>query len=111
MPDNSGIDFDTHAGRAEREKASMTDRTIISADSHIVEPPDLWTHRIDPRFRDVAPRVASTDDGDVWVLGQGRRFAVVGIQQQAGLRYGNLDQITKRGRYADLPGYSSATLR
>jgi predicted TIM-barrel fold metal-dependent hydrolase len=30
---------------------------LVSADSHIVEPPDLWTNRIDPAFRDRAPRI------------------------------------------------------
>ena len=30
---------------------------LISADSHIVEPPDLYTSRIEPRFRDRAPRM------------------------------------------------------
>lgn len=30
---------------------------LISADSHMCEPPDLWTERIDARFRDRAPRI------------------------------------------------------
>ncbi len=30
---------------------------LVSADSHIVEPPDLWTSRIDHVFRDRAPRI------------------------------------------------------
>jgi len=30
---------------------------LISADSHIVEPPDLYTGRIEARFRDRAPRM------------------------------------------------------
>ena len=29
----------------------------ISADGHFVEPADLWTARMDKRFRDRAPRV------------------------------------------------------
>jgi predicted TIM-barrel fold metal-dependent hydrolase len=29
---------------------------IISADSHFIEPPNLWVERIDPKFRDRAPR-------------------------------------------------------
>src|SRR4029077_20953465 len=38
------------------ETCSMvTDVPIISADSHITEPPDTYTARIDPRFRDRAP--------------------------------------------------------
>ena len=34
----------------------MTDQ-LISADSHMCEPPDLWTRRIDKPFRDRAPRI------------------------------------------------------
>ena len=30
---------------------------LISADSHIVEPPDMYTSRIEPRFRERAPRM------------------------------------------------------
>src|SRR5574341_626401 len=30
----------------------MMTHKLISADSHIVEPPDLYTKRIEPRFRD-----------------------------------------------------------
>ncbi len=35
----------------------MGDDTVISADSHMTEPPDLWVERIDKPFRDRAPRV------------------------------------------------------
>jgi len=34
----------------------MPDDVIISADSHMTEPPDLWVERIDKPFRDRAPR-------------------------------------------------------
>ncbi len=30
---------------------------LIAADSHIVEPPDMYSRRIDPMFRDRAPRM------------------------------------------------------
>ena len=36
---------------------------IISADSHMCEPPNLWVERIDRRFRDRAPRVLKDPDG------------------------------------------------
>lgn len=40
---------------------------VISADSHIVEPPDLFTECIDPKFRDRAPRVIEDPElGMVW---------------------------------------------
>ena len=35
----------------------MAEYKLISADSHIVEPPDMYTGRIEPRFRDRAPRI------------------------------------------------------
>src|ERR671932_598869 len=30
---------------------------VISADSHMMEPPDLWSERLDNKYRDRAPRV------------------------------------------------------
>jgi hypothetical protein len=33
-------------------------KPIISADSHITEPPNTYIDRIDAKFRDRAPRVA-----------------------------------------------------
>ena len=41
---------------------------IVSSDSHIIEPPDLWTSRIEPRFRDRCPRVETAEGGEVWVI-------------------------------------------
>lgn len=36
---------------------------LISANSHVTEPPHCYTDYIDPAFRDRAPRVAEGDDG------------------------------------------------
>ena len=41
----------------------MPDDVIISADSHMTEPPDLWVERIDKPFRDRAPRVVREHEG------------------------------------------------
>ena len=51
----------------------MMTHKLISADSHIVEPPDLYTTRIEPRFRDRAPRLErlETPGGrkfDAWTI-------------------------------------------
>ena len=35
----------------------MAEYKLISADSHIVEPPDMYTGRIEPKFRDRAPKM------------------------------------------------------
>ena len=41
---------------------------LVSADSHVAEPPDLWQKRIDRRFAERAPTVISQDDGDYFVM-------------------------------------------
>lgn len=41
----------------------MADEPIISADSHFVEPPDMWRERIDAAFRDRAPHLVRELDG------------------------------------------------
>ncbi|HEV3112851.1 MAG TPA: hypothetical protein VGY99_20385 [Candidatus Binataceae bacterium] len=42
---------------------------VISADSHINEPPGTWVDRVPAKFKDVAPRVVPTADG-----GEGWKF-------------------------------------
>ena len=41
---------------------------LVSADSHVNEPPDLWTSRVPASLRDRAPRIEHFDEGDAWVL-------------------------------------------
>ena len=41
---------------------------VISSDSHIIEPPDLWTARVEGRFKEKAPRVVSEENGDWWYI-------------------------------------------
>jgi predicted TIM-barrel fold metal-dependent hydrolase len=53
---------------------------MISSDSHIVEPPDLWEGRIDTSFGDRAPRVVSEADGDWWYIDNLKTMSFVGIQ-------------------------------
>ena len=40
----------------------------VSADGHVVEPGDLWTTRMDKRFRDRAPHVDSRPEGDYYMI-------------------------------------------
>jgi hypothetical protein len=51
------------AGRRVR-KSSRTDYRVISADSHVVEPPDLWANYLEPKYRDRGPRIVHNEDGD-----------------------------------------------
>ena len=64
----------------------MGNYRVISSDNHIYEPADLWTSRIEPKYRDRCPQLKPYQDGQIWVcddaLGQivgqgtnlGRRF-------------------------------------
>jgi uncharacterized protein len=48
----------------------MIPRRVISADSHMTEPADLWVERLDRKYRDVAPRVVLNEEGKrpVWLF-------------------------------------------
>ncbi len=41
---------------------------LVSADSHIAEPPDLFTKRMDRKYRDRAPRIVSKEKGDYFSI-------------------------------------------
>src|SRR5215472_15980806 len=43
--------------RRERRRWLMAEYKLISADSHIVEPPDMYSSRIDPKIRVRAPKM------------------------------------------------------
>ena len=45
----------------------MLPSRIVSADSHMLEPPDLWTKRLDKKFRDQAPHVEDNEKGSYFV--------------------------------------------
>jgi uncharacterized protein len=47
--------------------------TIVSADSHVMEPGDLWLQRLDKKFRENAPRVAPTENGALFFQAPGVR--------------------------------------
>ncbi|NUU22571.1 MAG: amidohydrolase [Streptomycetaceae bacterium] len=59
------------------------DQWIVSSDSHIIEPPDLW-HRAAPDDTEL-PRVVREDDGDWWYVAGRRTMSFLGIQ--AGERF------------------------
>jgi uncharacterized protein len=48
----------------------MTTRNyhLISADSHVNEPPGLWKDRVPARFAERAPRMERFEEGDGWVV-------------------------------------------
>jgi predicted TIM-barrel fold metal-dependent hydrolase len=80
----------------------MSTYRLISSDSHIIEPPDLWDARIDRRFRDRAPRLVHEGEDDQWYA-DGVKFGNIGINQQAGLRFETPEHLTVGGRMATVP--------
>jgi predicted TIM-barrel fold metal-dependent hydrolase len=65
----------------------MSNYRIISSDNHVFEPPDLWTSRIDSKFKGREPHVVRMDDGaDRWFTdGIKGQFGAAG--SQAGVRF------------------------
>ena len=53
---------------------------IIDADSHITEPPDLWTSRVASKWGDLVPHVAWDEENNEqsWFVGDERVFSVGG---------------------------------
>ncbi len=58
----------------------MANLQVISADSHMMEPADLWQTRLDKKYRDDAPRVVRNDKrpGFLFVAPGVRPFPVAG---------------------------------
>jgi hypothetical protein len=42
---------------------------IVSADSHVVEPANLWVERLDSEYRDRAPRIFWDEERRGWFSG------------------------------------------
>src|SRR5689334_18540012 len=61
----------------------MTEYRLISSDSHVTMPDAAWPSYLSPEFRDRAPRVEQTDDGDVRVF-EGRRTPIMTLDNLAG---------------------------
>src|SRR5262245_10384392 len=90
---------------AEKE-APMPDEVIISADSHMTEPPDLWVKRIDQPFRDRAPRVVREHGGKPghWFVCEGLEPRSVAGTFAAGKSPEELAAFQKSGYEGARPG-------
>ncbi len=80
---------------------------LVDADSHVNEPPDLWTSRVPSRFRDRVPHMEHFEQGDAWVAEGGRDPINFGMNAAAAM------ERSKRSpwvRWEDVPpgGYMPA---
>jgi predicted TIM-barrel fold metal-dependent hydrolase len=76
---------------------------ILSSDSHVFEPPDLWAKRIDAAFRHRAPRIVRIDDADEIVIEADQVLSGIGLISNAGARFDAPETISGRGRFEDVP--------
>jgi len=81
----------------------MTDYKLISADSHVSEPPGLWVEGVDRRYRDRAPRLVVNPPGleGAYFLYEGYAPHPIGIGLAAGKSPEELAEFLTRGTYAD----------
>jgi predicted TIM-barrel fold metal-dependent hydrolase len=74
---------------------------MISSDSHIIEPPDLWEGRLPAHLAERGPRVVSEADGDWWYVDGRKTMSFLGIQ--AGDRFdGDPDKLRTSAPFADV---------
>ena len=75
---------------------------VLSSDSHVFEPPDLWQTRIDAPFRDRAPRIERIDGGDHVVVEADQILSGIGLISNAGARFEAPETISAQGRFEDV---------
>ena len=75
---------------------------IFSSDSHVFEPPDLWTTRIDAAFRHRAPRMQRIQGVDQLVVEQDQFVSGIGLISNAGARFEAPETISAHGRFEDV---------
>ena len=80
----------------------MADLKLVSSDSHVMEPPDLWLNHRDPEYKDRAPHVVNEGEFDQWYADGDIKFGIVGSNTQAGRRFEAPETIQSEGSYEDV---------
>ena len=84
----------------------MGNYRIISSDSHIFEPRDLWSGRIEPKYKDRAPVILREEGADYWYCDG---IKVLGVQPgaQTGRRFEDAENLSREELYENvrLGGY------
>src|SRR5262249_24222615 len=81
----------------------MAPAVILSSDSHVFEPPDLWAKRIDRTFRYRAPRIERIDGADQIVIETDQILSGIGLISNAGARFDKPETISGQGLFEDVP--------
>ena len=76
---------------------------IVSADSHIVEPPEAYSEHIDPKYRDRVPRIVEDGKGGEGYLWDGiKRPLDLGLMSAAGIPKEIMPKEGPNRKFADL---------
>jgi len=85
----------------------MKDLLYISADSHVLEPGDIWSSGVSQKFKDAAPRVEYVD-GKSCLIGEGLAGRPLSIAFAAGKRGENMDYNDTAWENRPIAGYDLA---
>jgi predicted TIM-barrel fold metal-dependent hydrolase len=77
-----------------QEDQIMANYRVISSDNHVFEPPDLWSSRAKPAFRDRVPQLVREYDGDWWFC-DGHRCVGMAGGAQTGMRFEAPEQLVR----------------
>jgi predicted TIM-barrel fold metal-dependent hydrolase len=82
----------------------MSTYKVISADSHVIEPPNVWKDYIEPAYKSRAPHVVREGEFDVWkcentVLGPVAAYAGAGKPSDKLKSHGTYEKDTPKGSY------------
>ena len=80
------------------QQSALREMKIFSSDSHIIEPPDLWTDRMKGDAADMAPRLVPEEGGDWWHVGDLRLAPITG--REPGARFQGLDKLKGPPRFS-----------
>ncbi|MBI3743950.1 MAG: amidohydrolase family protein [Chloroflexi bacterium] len=79
----------------------MSKFNVISADSHVVEPPEIWPQYVEAKYRDRAPHVKREKETDVYLC-EGMSLIGLGLMAGAGRADG---EVRREGRWEEvMPG-------
>ena len=85
----------------------MAGYKVVSSDDHIFEPPDLWTSRMGPKYRDRAPRMfhREEDHTDWWICDGVKGASSASGGAFAGTRFEDPDQLSFAASFENMrPG-------
>ena len=59
----------SNRGGEERMAGVFERYKVIDVDTHVTEPPDVWTSRVSSKWGDLVPHVVRMGKKDMWMIG------------------------------------------